>query len=80
MSQVLADQARRRERCHPVADDALAGQIEFRWASMLEHALELADRAAEATNRVERDRLLGHALAAYQLPASFGRRCRHDDC
>jgi len=67
MSQVLADQARRRERRNPVADDALVGQIEFRWASMLEHALELTDRAAEATNRVERDRLLGHALAAYQL-------------
>jgi len=42
-------------------------QIEFRWRSVLEHALELADRSAEATDRVERDRLLDHALAAYQL-------------
>jgi len=47
--------------------NAPAVQIEFRWRSVLEHALELADRSVEATDRVERDRLLGHALAAYQL-------------
>jgi len=66
MSVVLADQARRRERHHPVADVMLR-QIEFGWASMLQHALDLADRAGEATDRTERDRLLDHALHAYQF-------------
>jgi len=47
--------------------DASPVQIEFRWRSVLEHALDLADRSAAATTGAERERYLVEALQTYQM-------------
>jgi len=48
-------------------------QPELNWASMLEYAFAIAERAVKATDPAERERLFEHAVAAFELARELRR-------